>query len=94
MLSAGTKKILAEILVTVGIGHAQMTSIRNVMCNQSKFVLELVHGRLSGESSRTVTQSSLKKFLAENNIQCNDDEIATIFIIYSKFETQGLSLSE
>ena len=94
MLSSGTKKLIAEILVTVGMGHAQLASIKSVLANQSKFVLELVHKRLSCSSSGTVTPLSLRSFLLENNIHCNDGEITTVFALYSKFERQGLSLSE
>ena len=94
MLSQNTKKLLGEILVTVGMGQSQLSSIKEVLCNQSKFILELAHQRLACSVSRTITPSSLKSLLAENNIQCSEDEILIVFVLYSKFERDGLSLSE
>jgi hypothetical protein len=58
------------------------------------FILEHVYQKLMDKSTASVTPNSLKSFLTEAKIEATVDEILTIFDLYSKFSTQGLSLCE
>ena len=94
MLSVNTKKILGELLVTIGMGQMQLGAIKSVLANQSKFILEHAYERLLVKSAGKITQESLKSFLKASNIEASVGEIGVIFELYSTFSSNGLSLSE
>lgn len=94
MLSVNTKKIMGELLTTIGMGHMQLGAIKSVLANQQKFILEHAYERLLDKSAGKITQNSLKEFLKASNIEATLDEISIIFELYSTFQSNGLSLSE
>lgn len=94
MISVNTKKIMGELLFTIGMSQMQIGYIKTVLANQNMFILEHVYQKLMDKSTASVTPNSLKSFLTEAKIEATVDEILTIFDLYSKFSTQGLSLCE
>lgn len=94
MLSVNTKRILGELLTTIGMGQMQLGAIKNVLANQSKFIIEHAYKRLLDKTDGKITPQSLKSFLSSSSIEATIDEICIIFDLYSTFQTEGLSQSE
>jgi hypothetical protein len=95
MLSVKTKGYLKELLLTFGQGYIQLNSIKSVLANQDKFIIEHVYRRLTenGELEK-VTKNSLKNFLDENSIYSTMEEIEMVFKLHSKFSDSGFNQSE
>lgn len=94
MLSVDTKLCLGDLFLTFGQGFIHTNSIKSILANQPKFILELAFKRLMDEREELITSSSLKKFLEESSIIASLEEIETLMSLNVKFGSKGMDLSE
>lgn len=94
MLSVQTKQALGDLFLAFGEGYIHTNSIKKILANQPKFILEHAFQRLADPEEGQITKSSLKNFLGESSILASLDEIKCLMMIYVKFGLGGMNLSE
>lgn len=94
MLSVKTKLCLGDLFLAFGQGYIHTNSIKSILANQDKFILEHAFRRLKDKREDLITKSSLKKFLEESSIVASIEELETLLRIHIKFGVNGMNLSE